>query len=44
MTQIRKVIAKRMAQSAFTAPHIYFFSDVEMDRLNQLREDILAGI
>jgi len=41
MTQIRKVIAKRMAQSAFTAPHIYFFSDVEMDRLNQLREDIL---
>ena len=41
MTQIRKVIAKRMAQSAFTAPHIYFFSDVEMDRLNQLREEIL---
>jgi pyruvate dehydrogenase E2 component (dihydrolipoamide acetyltransferase) len=41
MTQIRKVIAKRMAQSAFSAPHIYFFSDVEMDRLNQLREEIL---
>lgn len=42
MTQIRKVIAKRMAQSAFTAPHIYFFTDVEMDRLNQLREEILS--
>lgn len=41
MTQIRKVIAKRMAQSAFTAPHIYFFSDVEMDSLHRLREEIL---
>ena len=35
MTQVRKVIAKRMAQSAFTAPHIYFFTDVEMDRLHR---------
>jgi pyruvate dehydrogenase E2 component (dihydrolipoamide acetyltransferase) len=41
MTQIRKVIAKRMVQSAFTAPHIYFFTDVEMDRLHHLREEIL---
>jgi pyruvate dehydrogenase E2 component (dihydrolipoamide acetyltransferase) len=41
MTQIRKVISKRMAQSAFTAPHIYFFADVEMDRLHHLREEIL---
>jgi pyruvate dehydrogenase E2 component (dihydrolipoamide acetyltransferase) len=41
MTQMRKVIAKRMAQSAFTAPHIYFFNDVEMDKLNQFREEIL---
>jgi len=41
MSQMRKVIAKRMAQSAFTAPHIYFFADVEMDRLNQLREEVL---
>ncbi len=41
MTQMRKVIGKRMTQSAFTAPHIYFFTDVEMDRLNQLREEIL---
>ena len=41
MTQMRKVIARRMAQSAFTAPHIYFFNDVEMDKLNQFREEIL---
>ncbi len=42
MTQMRKVIAKRMAQSAFTAPHIYFFTDVEMDRMIRLRDEILA--
>lgn len=42
MTQVRKVIAKRMAQSAFTAPHIYFFTDVEMDRLIQLRDEVLT--
>jgi len=42
MTQMRKVISKRMAQSAFTAPHIYFFTDVEMDRLNLLREEIVG--
>jgi len=41
MTQMRKVIARRMAQSAFTAPHIYFFNDVEMDKLNQFREEML---
>jgi len=43
MTQIRKVIAKRMAQSAFTAPHIYFFTDVEMDGLIQSREKIVEA-
>ena len=42
MSQMRKVIAKRMSQSAFTAPHIYFFTDVEMDKLNQLREEMLS--
>jgi pyruvate dehydrogenase E2 component (dihydrolipoamide acetyltransferase) len=41
MSQMRKVIAKRMVQSAFTAPHIYFFTDVEMEQLNQLREGML---
>jgi pyruvate dehydrogenase E2 component (dihydrolipoamide acetyltransferase) len=42
MSQMRKVIAKRMSQSASTAPHIYFFTDVEMDQLNQLREEMLS--
>jgi pyruvate dehydrogenase E2 component (dihydrolipoamide acetyltransferase) len=41
MSTIRKVIARRMSQSAFTAPHISFFSDVEMDGLIRLREQIL---
>lgn len=42
MTQMRKVIAKRMSQSAFTAPHIYFFTDIEMDGLNRLRDQVLS--
>ncbi len=41
MSQIRKIIAKRMAQSAFTAPHIHFFTDVGMDPLLELREEIV---
>lgn len=40
MTQMRKVIARRMAQSAFTAPHIYFLTEVEMDELLQLRDRV----
>ena len=42
MNSIRKVIAKRMAQSKFTAPHIYFFNDVDMEKLLSLREEILT--
>ncbi|HUL30621.1 MAG TPA: 2-oxo acid dehydrogenase subunit E2 [Thermodesulfobacteriota bacterium] len=42
MNSIRKVIAKRMAQSKSTAPHIYFFNDVDMEKLLTLREEILA--
>jgi len=41
MSQMRKVIARRISQSAFTAPHIYFFTDVDMGRLVQLRNEIL---
>jgi pyruvate dehydrogenase E2 component (dihydrolipoamide acetyltransferase) len=41
MNSIRKVIAKRMAQSKFTAPHIYFFNDVDMEKLLALREEIV---
>ena len=42
MTRMRKIIAKRMAESALAAPHIYFFTDVEMDELLQLRNEILS--
>ena len=41
MNTKRQVIARRMAQSAFTAPHIYFFTDVTMDGLIHLRDSIM---
>jgi len=42
MNSMRKVIAKRMAQSKVTAPHIYFFNDVETEKLVGLREEVVA--
>jgi pyruvate dehydrogenase E2 component (dihydrolipoamide acetyltransferase) len=42
MTRMRKIIAKRMAESALAAPHIYFFTDVEMEELLQLRNEVLS--
>jgi pyruvate dehydrogenase E2 component (dihydrolipoamide acetyltransferase) len=42
MNSMRKVIAKKMAQSKFTAPHIYFFNDVDMEKLLALREEIVS--
>lgn len=41
MTSMRKVIARRMVESARTAPHIHLFTDVEMDRLLGLRDEII---
>lgn len=41
MDRMRKVIARRMSESAFSAPHIYFFTDVLMDPLLVFRNDIL---
>lgn len=41
MNRMRQVIARRMSESAFTAPHIYFFTDVNMDKALRLREAIL---
>ena len=41
MTTMRRVIARRMAESAFQAPHIHFFTDVWMEPLLNLRQDIL---
>jgi len=41
MNRMRQVIAKRLSESAFTAPHIYLFTDIEMDKLIGLRESIV---
>ena len=40
MGSMRQVIARRMSESAFTAPHIYFFSDVVMDPLLGFRKQV----
>jgi pyruvate dehydrogenase E2 component (dihydrolipoamide acetyltransferase) len=37
----RQVIARRMSESAFTAPHIYFFSNVYLDPLLNFKQGIL---
>ncbi len=42
MSPMRRVIARRMSESAFTAPHIHFFTDVWMDPLLDFRKAILA--
>lgn len=42
MNSMRQVIARRMSESAFTAPHIYFFTDICMDPLLRFRKEILA--
>ncbi len=42
MSTVRKVIGRRMSESAFTAPHIYFFTDVCMDPLLEFREKVIA--
>lgn len=41
MDPMRKAIARRMTQSAQTAPHIHLFCDIEMERLEQVREELL---
>jgi len=39
LTQIRKTIAARMAQSKFTAPHMTAFEEVEVSKLVELRNE-----
>jgi len=41
MDSMRQVIARRMSESAVNAPHIHFFTDVWMDPVLNLRQDIL---
>ena len=42
VTQMRKTIAKRLAESKFTAPHFYLSLEVVMDAAMQARESINA--
>lgn len=42
MGSMRQVIARRMSASAFTAPHIYFFTDIHLDPLLDFRREIMA--
>ena len=41
ITSMRKTISRRMAESAFTAPHIYFFSEIWFDPLLGFRQKVL---
>jgi pyruvate dehydrogenase E2 component (dihydrolipoamide acetyltransferase) len=46
VSQMRKTIAKRLAESKFSAPHFYVTMDIEMDRCMDAREAInkIAGV
>lgn len=41
MSRMRQVIGRKMCDSAFTAPHVYFFADVLMDPLQRLRDGMV---
>lgn len=43
LTQIRKVIAKRLLEAKLTVPHFYLTIDCEMDNLLALRNEINAS-
>ncbi|HTB06491.1 MAG TPA: dihydrolipoamide acetyltransferase family protein [Bacteroidia bacterium] len=42
VSQMRKTIAKRLAESKFTSPHFYLTIDIEMDEMVKAREAINA--
>jgi pyruvate dehydrogenase E2 component (dihydrolipoamide acetyltransferase) len=43
VSQMRKTIAKRLAESKFTAPHFYLTMEISMDRCVDARESINAA-
>lgn len=43
LSNMRKVIARRLAESAFTAPHFYVTMEVAMDAAMALREQVIAA-
>ena len=44
VSQMRKTIAKRLAESMFTAPHFYLTIELDMSRAMQVREAVNASI
>ena len=40
---MRKVIADRMSQSAFTAPHVTLTSEIDMTKAKEVRKQLLLG-
>lgn len=43
LTSMRKTIARRMVKSAFSAPHLCVFSELGMDALLEIRENLRAS-
>jgi len=43
ISQMRKVIAKRLGESKFTSPHFYITAEIDMDRAIDARESLNAG-
>lgn len=43
VSQMRKTIARRLAESKFTAPHFYLTMEINMDRCTDARESINAA-
>jgi len=43
LSNMRRVIAKRLAESAFTAPHFYVTMEIAMDAAMALREQVIAA-
>ncbi|MEH7522459.1 dihydrolipoamide acetyltransferase family protein [Bacillus sp. JJ1503] len=41
---IRKIVSQRMAQSAFTAPHVTIMTEVDMSNVIEMRKQLLPGI
>ena len=42
-SSMRKAISDRMVASKFTAPHLYFFADVDMDKVMAFKNE-LSGV
>lgn len=40
LTSMRKVIAKRLSESMFTAPHFYLSMEINMDKATELRKQL----